>query len=206
MLPPCLPTRGIITSWCAQPFLAKFYSGSLPATLMMCFKIESAGAMPILGRDPLSNHQSIYQSTSFIPPWHLPSRLFCYLLRWPAASCFPPKGKLLPLLPSAKATAPPEQSAHLLSTSEMILFDKQLLPQSRFPRHIQTFSSGKTHVQLYAIHPSFTVSTLSSTDISRPVFPHGFQQLRLLKGRPDTQGSVEKNRNQAPFPTVTQGY
>ena len=86
----------------SQPFLAEFYSGSLPATLMMCFKIESAGAMPILGRDPLSNHQSIiYQSTSFIPPWHLPSRLFCHLLRWPAASCFPPKGKLLPLLPSA---------------------------------------------------------------------------------------------------------
>ena len=140
------------------------------------------------------------------PPWHLPSRLFCYLLRWPAASCFPPKGKLLPLLPSAKATAPPEQSAHWLVPLKWSWFDKQLLPQSRFPRHIQTFSSGKTHVQLYAIRPSFTVSTLSSTDISRPVFPHGFQQLRLLKGRPDTQGSVEKNRNQAPFPTVTQGY
>ena len=100
MLPPCLPTRGIITSWCAQPFLAEFYSESLPATLMMCFKIESAGANAYFGKGTLYQIINPYiNPLPSSPPWHLPSRLFCYLLRWPAASCFPPKGKLLP--PSA---------------------------------------------------------------------------------------------------------
>ena len=63
------------------------------------------------------------------------------------------------------------------------------------------------HMCSYMLYTPLSPSQLSHLLTSQGLFsPHGFQQLRLLKGRPDTQGSVEKNRNQAPFPTVTQGY
>ena len=119
MLPPCLPTRGIITSWCAQPFLAEFYSGSLPATLMMCFKIHWRRAY--FGKGPFIK-SSIHISIHFLHPSMAPS-IKALLPSSKVASCFL-------LSPKRKAASPSALGqgysftgtiSTLTSTSEMII-------------------------------------------------------------------------------------
>ena len=99
------------------------------------------GAMPSLGRDPRSNHQ-LNISIHFLHLSMAPS-IKALLLSSKVASCFLLSPKRKVASPSALGQEGYSFTRTSIRTLEMILFDKQLLPQSRFPRHIQTLSSGK---------------------------------------------------------------
>lgn len=147
---------------------------------------------------------SIHISIHFLHPSMAPS-IKALLPSSKVASCFL-------LSPKRKAASPSALGqgysftgtiSTLTSTSEMILFEKQLLPQSRFPRHIRSSSHLVKHMCSYTLYTPLSPSQLSHLLTSQACFPERLPTASPAKRRPDTQRSVEKNRNQAPFPTVT---
>ena len=192
MLPPCLPTRGVITSWCAQTFFCRILLWISPCNLDHVFQNRIRWRHAFWEIGPFIK-SSIHISIHFLHLSVAPS-IKALLLSSKVASCFLLSPKRKVASPSALGES---QEGYSFIRTKRKLASEMIFSIGNYCHNLDYLAIFKCYHLVKHISNYTLYSTPFFHRLIRPVFPHGFQQLRLPKG---PIGSVcEDYPNQPPI-------